>query len=95
MAVIDLLLLCKQMMHHRHQEDLCIIVVFFVGWMDSLKVLQIITYYINEASMHATPENASRKRKSNSNEVYILTGFHLGKNSGGQELINIHDVSSL
>ena len=31
----NLLLLCKQLIHHRHQVALC---TFFVGWMDSLKV---------------------------------------------------------
>ena len=30
-AMVRLLLLCKQSMHHRHQEELCIVVAFVMG----------------------------------------------------------------
>ena len=46
MAMVQLLLtLCKQGMPHRHQVELCIVVVF-VGWMDSLYVKSTMNNYI-------------------------------------------------
>ena len=51
----NLLLLCKQRMHHKHKVELGIVVVF-VGWMDSVFVTKVTP----APKVHrATLENAS------------------------------------